>query len=62
MPKIKEQVILHEVRRLFLRPRSYPKCFKTHSSAMEIYDLLRDQYPDMMISAEVHNRVQTRSC
>ena len=55
MSKIKEEVILHEVRRLFLRPRSYPKCFKTHASAMEIYDFLRDQYPDMMISAEVHH-------
>uniref|UniRef100_A0A6C0K1W2 Uncharacterized protein n=1 Tax=viral metagenome TaxID=1070528 RepID=A0A6C0K1W2_9ZZZZ len=55
MSKIKEDVILYEVRRLYLRPRSYPKCFKTLSSAMEIYDFLRDQYPEVMNSAEVHH-------
>lgn len=55
MSKVKEDVILHEVRRLFLRSQSYPKCFKTQSLAMEIHDFLHDNYLEMMSSAEVHH-------
>jgi hypothetical protein len=49
----KEEIILNDVRRLFINNRSYPKCIQTNTDSMEIYDLFSEQYPSLIPKPEV---------
>lgn len=54
MPTLKkEEIILNDVRRLFIHNRSYPKCFQTNSDVMAICDLLSDSYASSLSKPEI---------
>jgi hypothetical protein len=49
----KEEIILTDIRNLFINTRSYPKCFQTNNDSIEIYDLISDKYPSLISKLEI---------